>query len=217
MKYILLIIISMSIATNVFANTCSKFKSKFSSEQFSTLTKSYHYGLRYDMEQTLTALAWTESSAGLFLGSGDPSYGVYQAYLPTVINRLDLDYDPIIHNLLKHELKNNESFYTAHAITEILFWKKRRVLWWSTWASYNGGYRYENDAPQRYASKIYKRAILIGKCSHLFLLKDRNSIDKKTFELVKEYSGVSPKKIKEDYAFNFLLNYKAPFSNHLTL
>lgn len=216
MKYLLVILILISSST--FANTCSKFRAKFSSAQFSTLTKSYHYGLRYDMERTLTALAWTESSAGLFLGSGDPSYGVYQAYLPTILNRLKLKYDPIVHNLLKDELKTNESFYTAHAISEILYWKERRVVWWSTWASYNGGYRYENDAPQRYAKKIYKRAKLIGKCSHLFVLKDKNSIDKKTFDLVKEYTGVSPEFFKEDVEFGVLFDYKFSFSsiqNHI--
>lgn len=109
------------------------------------------------MSKTLAALAWTESSAGGVVSSGDPSYGIYQAYLPTVLNRLKLKNDPIIYNLIKNKLINEESFSTAHAISELIFWKTRRTTWFSTGASYNGGYRHDSNLPQQYANKIYRR------------------------------------------------------------
>lgn len=181
------------IASFSWGNSCSTFKSQFDKSQIKTLSKAYNYGLAYDMELTLTALAWTESSAGKQLGSGDPAFGVYQAYLPTILNRLKLSHDPIVTNHISSRLKKEEAFYTAHAISEILFWKERRNIWWNTWASYNGGYRFEKYMPQKYASKIHKRTKMIGQCRHLFSLMLFDNLDKKTFYLVKKYTGVSAK------------------------
>jgi len=192
MTRIFLVLLITLITDSTFGMSCEKFRSQFSDEQFQVLSKSYHYGLAYNMENTLTALAWTESSAGRFLGSGDPSYGVYQAYIPTVVNRLKLKHDPIVHNLLKVELKHNEAFYTAHAITEVLYWKERRDIWWNTWASYNGGYRYEHYYPQQYAKKIYERIKIINKCSHLFVMAPTLSLNSTTFILVAKYTGKLP-------------------------
>jgi hypothetical protein len=178
-----------------FGKSCSTFKSQFDEQQMQTLIKSYQYGLAYDMELTLTAMAWTESSAGKKLGSGDPAFGVYQAYLPTIRNRLNLPIDHIVTSHLSDRLKEDESFYTAHAITELLFWKKKRKIWWNVWASYNGGYRFDQYMPQKYALKIYQRTKEIHECRHLFeiLPFEFNFLDSKTFALVKSYSGISVK------------------------
>lgn len=212
MKQVMFTLLVLFNINQVFAQSCDSFRSQFSTKQFNVLSKSYHYGLAYDMENTLAALAWTESSAGLFLGSGDPAYGVYQAYIPTVVNRLNLKYDPIVHNLLKEELKNNEAFYTAHAISEVLFWKKRRDIWWNTWASYNGGYRYDKYYPQQYAKKIFSRIKVIKKCAHLFIMPPTETLNNQTFALVKKYTGEAAdysnlnKFIDKHYSMNFLYN-----------
>lgn len=163
--------------------TCDVFDTMVQS-QVQVLEDSYTYGLDYDYEWILPAIAWKESSAGLDTYRPDirgGSHGVYQALLDNVLWRefemrlepkLDDNGEPlavkapqIFIDWTIIQLQNNQAFAAKHAILELQFWHARSDTDWLMLTKYNGGYAGPkiNDA-KVYANKVLHYRKLLKTC-----------------------------------------------------
>ena len=148
-----------------FANS-APMQCEFSKEQVKVLKYAYKRGKPHDLQWTLAAIAWQESSAGVKLKNPKAdSYGIFGSLLTTVEARLkdkeftqSLSKVPLNRKQTVFLLKNDWEFASDFAIVELTYWKDRRSdNHRQTVASYFGGNKPNTKAAQRYADTLGKK------------------------------------------------------------
>ena len=166
-KFILIIMTSMSL----FSNSLVKELESLNTNQLVVLHNTYEAGKAFDLQLTMTAIAWHESHFGeVPINISDPSCGVFHNLLSSVANRHNIRLNNYNKNILCMKLINNYEFAFSESLNELLFWKsvhrKRSAKWSKMVMSYNAGYHYKNG-------KAYLREIQAKvKALKVFLKKD---------------------------------------------
>lgn len=165
LKYLLGAIIaigSLSFNANASVEQCS-----FSSDQTKVLKYAFERGKPYNLEWTLAAIAWQESSAGLKTKNPkSDSYGLFGSLLKTVESRLKKDEEfreslrkiPLSRKQTIFLLRNDWEFSTSFAIAELSYWKERHNgNYRKTLGSYFGGNNPNSKAAVNYVNGITKK------------------------------------------------------------
>lgn len=142
--------VPMKANAGMFNNKCDI----FSSSQLITLQQAYYSGEKYDYGWTLAAMAWRESSAGVKpINWSDPSFGPFHALITTVSKRYGA-VTPLDELELANRLVYDFDFAVEAAVSELDYWKEvHHGNWRKIWASYNGGWK----GNQEYATDIAKK------------------------------------------------------------
>jgi len=134
-----------------------------SKEQYDNLVWIYQQGKKYDLEFTLTAIAWQESKFGKYpINLSDPSGGLFHNLLGSVCCRLSLTPNQWNQSRILERLVGDREFALQQAIAELHYWEnywkvRRSTRIWSYMVmSYNGGHR----GSKKYLKEI-KRKIRI--------------------------------------------------------
>lgn len=163
---------SMSFNANASAEQC-----EFNDHQKQVLQYAYNRGKEYDLQWTLAAIAWQESSAGLKMKNPKAdSYGIFGNLLRTVEARLQdqefadtLSKTPLNRKQTIFLIQHDWEFAADFAIAELEYWKKRHNgNHRKAVASYFGGNKPNAKAAQRYADSLNKKIIYLKKsgCIH---------------------------------------------------
>lgn len=162
----LLIIIALFCSTNVYAYTCDDVES-LNYKQIEVLRKSFIYGLPYDMGNTLAAIVWKESGAGLWkINVSDPSAGIAHNHLKYSLIRLGRVDTPFSRNKLAQQLIDNDLLSLDLAMEELQYWFARHNGDWDkTRASYNAGNNWNSTAGRRYSEDIRLRTKILMDCN----------------------------------------------------
>jgi len=133
--------------------------SQFSAKQKGVLKKSYAYGKEFNLGYTLSAIAWIESSAGLYkINLGSKDCGTYQKNMPYYLKSQDILKTSFNYNRLCQRFVDDQEFAAAVAVTDLLYWKRGNT-WWTTWKSYHCGY----GQCHSYAKEIWLRIQVLKK------------------------------------------------------
>jgi hypothetical protein len=122
--------------------------------------KSYMWGLPFDMGYSMAAIAFAESSAGLYLDNpNDPSAGVHHILVWHVMDDLGIERTNENIEITMEMLASNFSLSAHYAIEVLSYWyNEHNGNWYNTWRSYNRGYYNRNESARtasiRYANKI---------------------------------------------------------------
>lgn len=196
MKKVVIFITVIMISASVLASeSCSKFEAKFNENQKRILSHAYAYGKPYDLEYSMAAIAWEESSAGeILLNYKDPAAGIYQNYAATALKRENRKVNHANKSAILLELATDEIKSTAHGISELLHWANTRKNWKDVWASYNSGKNYKERVPKEYAERIHGRIKQLKKCNSILKVNSIAELNLEVFKKVKELSGEEPRK-----------------------
>ena len=170
-------LIFLIFSTTLFSETLEKLEKQFRTltlEQQEVARTAYKLGESFNYGYTLVAIAWKESQFGIYMiNLQDPSAGVFHNNINTVMKRHKEDYldTSFQRNLIAQMLIDNIFFAAAEALSELEYWEELHKdmlnietrAYLKIWASYNGGYSYNNDRPKAYAQSIRKRIIIIKK------------------------------------------------------
>lgn len=170
-------LIFLIFSTTLFSETLEKLEKQFRTltlEQQEVARTAYKLGKNFNYGYTLVAIAWKESQFGIYMiNLQDPSAGVFHNNINTVMKRHKEDYldTSFQRNLIAQMLIDNIFFAAAEALSELEYWEELHKdmlnietrAYLKIWASYNGGYSYNNDRPKAYAQSIRKRIIIIKK------------------------------------------------------
>lgn len=128
----------------------------------------FQKGKQFNLEYTLTAIAWEESQYGKYkINLKDPSCGIFQIMPKYLINRTELEDTHWNHSRLCERLIIDNDFSISAAILELKYWenywKSKGVdrVWSRMVASYNGGFNANLDS--EYLSKIKHKINLLKK------------------------------------------------------
>ena len=139
---------------------------EFSENQVKVLKYAYNRGKPHDLQWTLAAIAWQESSAGEKLKNPNAdSYGIFGSLLTTVEARLkdkefteSLSKVPLNRSQTIFLLKNDWEFASDFALVELNYWKDRRNgNHRQAVSSYFGGNKPNTKAAKRYADTLSKK------------------------------------------------------------
>lgn len=125
------------------------------SEQKKNCTKAYKAGKPYSLGTTMAAIAYVESSCGIYKIGPTNDYGIMQINIKTALSRLKLEDTPANRKeASKHLIKNDKLSFNL-AIRELVYWKitRNRTLWIDYVSSYNQGNVIDN---YDYAGKVMK-------------------------------------------------------------
>lgn len=171
-------------------------------QQYLILSLAYSIGRKSDLELTLTAIVWKESSFGKQIANTKDgkygSFGVGQILLETAMSRNG--YKSNDERLkLKMQLLTDNVFNLEQAVKELLYWKsiyKDRMNHYDwlrlTVASYNAGWRtVKSPKGKRYADDVMLRIKAIRK----FFLTSKTFPEK----LSREHLLTIQKDVKKKY------------------
>ena len=148
------LLLAMSISLPVVASpVCDE---QFSMKQLHTMTSAYTAGKKYNLEYTLAAIVWQESSAGLYNSRKGSKFLVkspFHILLKTAYNREGCKTD-VCRTIVRNRLKYDFDYAAQHAVDELAFWSRPGVTWNSMLAHYNGGYSPNHNYPKLISSKI---------------------------------------------------------------
>lgn len=137
------------------------------------LVKTLKRAEAFDMQWTMTAIAWRESHFGRNLvGRTTPDYGVFQINIVSFKRRYaeHLKVFPLSDESIIEILKNDYNLGFVAALAELEYWKSvRGDNWFEIWASYNGGHKMYKP----YAKMIKQRIKVLKK----FLRKNPRFIE----------------------------------------
>ncbi len=141
-----------------------------SMEQKNTLQWAYEYGLKHGLGESMRAICWQESSAGLNLeNEEDGSYGRYGGKALIVATRLyktwpDQPSEAMVH-FVQRLLLTDHAFAAEHCVRELRYWQKKRGAdqWTKVWASYNAGNSWWNG--KGYAADIRAKINFLRKAT----------------------------------------------------
>jgi len=163
-----LILTLVFISLSLYASPFKKIDS-LTTEQYNNLIWIYQQGKKYDLELTLTAIAWKESHFGKYpINLSDPSGGLFHNLLGSVCCRLNLTPNQWNQSRILEKLISDKEFALQQAVAELLYWKSywkvrnKRYLWKRMISSYNGGHkgniRYYKDIVKkiRYLKRYFK-------------------------------------------------------------
>jgi len=164
--FIFLIICLMVPMMSYAASTDTFVCEKLDDSQVATIASAYMFGQKFDMGNSLSAIAWQESLAGKWkirLGR-NASFGVYHINIKTAMKRLHKKDTHFMRGIVAQHLVDNDNLSAKLAVEELKYWKKvRHSNWHKVWASYNNGYHYTKQAKQ-YALNIAAIIKKIKKC-----------------------------------------------------
>lgn len=135
----------------------------FTKDQVTALQYAHDKGKQHDLQWTLAAIAWQESSAGQVLKHPKAhSYGVFGNWLPTVEARLkdkefaeSLGKVPLNRSQTIFLLQNDWEFSADLALVELNYWKQRHNgNHHKTISSYFGGNKPNTPAAKSYAKRL---------------------------------------------------------------
>lgn len=143
---------------------------QFNDEQIEVLRYAYERGKPHDLQWTLAAIAWQESSAGVKMKNPKAdSYGIFGSLLRTVEARLQdqefansLSKTPLNRKQTVFLLQHDWEFASDMAIVELQYWQKRhngnhrKMI-----ASYFGGNKSNSKAAQSYADTLNKKIVYL--------------------------------------------------------
>lgn len=140
--------VSASITPEPEAEACPL----FSREQIDILKQSYALGEPHDLGYTLAAIAFKESSAGLYLINAMSSdYGVYQGNVKTVCKQAGVYHNDWQCNREIQKVVEDINVAAEHAIETLKYWRgyhgkraKNYIVYENTIRSYNGGFGFKN-------------------------------------------------------------------------
>lgn len=135
----------------------------FTKEQQKVLQYSYEKGKEHNLQWTLAAIAWQESSAGQKLkNKNSDSYGLYGNMLSTVNSRLkdeefkkNLPKIPLTQKQTVMLIQHDWEFAATFALVELEYWKNRhsgdrgKMI-----SSYFGGNKFNSKSAKYYRSCI---------------------------------------------------------------
>jgi len=138
-------------------------------EQYNNLIWIYQQGKKYDLELSLTAIAWQESQFGKYpINLSDPSGGLFHNLLGSVCYRLNLAPNQWNQSRILERLISDKKFALQQAVAELYYWKNywkvrnKKYLWKRMISSYNGGHKgnikyYKNIVKKvRYLKRYFK-------------------------------------------------------------
>lgn len=163
---------TFSVNANASVEQC-----EFTSSQQKVLQYAYSRGKEHDLQWTLAAIAWQESSAGEKMKNPKAdSYGIFGNLLTTVEARLKdqefaatLSKNPLNRKQTVFLIQHDWEFASDFAIAELEYWKHRHNgNHRKAVASYFGGNNPNSKAAQRYADTLNKKIIYLKKsgCIH---------------------------------------------------
>ena len=133
-----------------------------SSTQKERLQWAYDYGLEHGLGESMRAICWQESSAGLDLeNEKDGSFGLFGGKALIVATRFYKTWPyrprPELIRQSRYMLINNPRFAAAACVNELQYWQKQRGAdrWTKVWASYNAGWDWWNG--KSYAADIWAK------------------------------------------------------------
>jgi len=145
-KLLLLAILVISLSADELSNLTTK--------QLATMHWVFNKGKTFNLEYTLTAIAWEESQFGKFnINLNDPSCGIFHIMPRSLIVRTDLSDTSWNRSRLCERLMIDNEFSLSAAILELKYWKNywqsKGVprVWSHTVASYNGGFKATLNSP----------------------------------------------------------------------
>lgn len=144
MRFIFFLAIIFMAMYNLKANSLDNELKNLSYEKREVLFKIYEDGKKFDLQWTLTAIAWQESSFGKYLvNPNSQDYGIFQINLRIYKNRYkyEIEQANVNDNILIKMLTQHYGIGLTAAIAELQFWKEVRGdhRWNQIWASYNDG------------------------------------------------------------------------------
>jgi hypothetical protein len=155
--------------SSLYASSTKALEKEFKNMSFKQkqlLVKVFVIGKHFDLENTLTAIAWKESQAGLIpINVADPSCGVFHNMLSSVSRRHNNQYNTSYkRNWLCTKLITDLDFASSEAISELLYWKNyHKNNWNNIWGSYNAGFNYDSTVGKAYSKDILNRIKVIKK------------------------------------------------------
>ena len=113
----------------------------------------YKIGIQYGLANTLAGICYIESKGGKYLlNPTTEDYGIAGINIRTGLRYMNMK-DTYYHRLqLASILIKNNRLNLRIAIHELLYWKKRKVYWYSYVSAYNRG----NLGSYKYARKVSK-------------------------------------------------------------
>lgn len=148
------------------ASTETKTCDIFTQDQIKVLQFAHDKGKPYDLQWTLAAIAWQESSAGLkHKNPKADSYGIFGSLLTTVEARLkdkefadSLRKVPLNRKQTIFLLKHDWEFSSEFALAELTYWQDRHKNdHRKTVSSYFGGNRPNTTAAKGYAKSLNEK------------------------------------------------------------
>lgn len=124
-------------------------------EQKQNCANAYKVGKPYSLGTTMAAIAYVESSCGMYKVGPTNDYGIMQINIKTALSRLKLEDTPANRKeASKHLIKNDKLSFNL-AIRELVYWKitRNRTLWIDYVSSYNQGNVIDN---YDYAGKVMR-------------------------------------------------------------
>lgn len=178
---------TVDIEKKLSKQNCSNIEN-FSDKQIENIISAYIWGLPYNLEYILPAIAWQESCAGLYkVNLYDPSAGLFHLYIPSVMARhSDLKDDKYNRNKIAQMLINDDKFAASEAISELLFWKNyyKENDEWRNYnkdkfiiMSYNRGSRWQNSLKNKKSAENYYNSIKY-KIKYIENFINKNEIEK---------------------------------------
>lgn len=140
------------------------------------MMKASHYGetqMGKGWGITLAAIAFQESDLGMnVINKRTQDYGIFQNHLKTVVKR-----NKVSPNYAKAKLLNDFDYAVRETHKELQFWAKVHgknrgsVSLHKVLASYNGGYAYHKEAPQKYSKEVFANMKVLATCELVNNLK----------------------------------------------
>jgi hypothetical protein len=160
------LLISLAIPAQADKGLC---EINFTYSQKALLKQAFLIGREMGLAYSLPAIAWQESSAGLYQinlkNPDNPAAGPYQNLVKNVLKREQMRDTKANRHKVITRLISDFQFATKHAIVELRYWiKVHNGDWKKVWGSYFGGYKPD----YRYAKKIGEKAYLISKCNRIW-------------------------------------------------
>ncbi len=132
---------------------------KFNDQQKQIIVYAYRYGFKQDLGYELAAIAWKESCAGMYrVNFGDPSAGIYHAYIPSVLKLYNERDTRFMQNVYGDLLIRDKAFASKVALDMLVSWRRthngdlKNMI-----KSYHKGLRWQkNDYLNQTADEYYQ-------------------------------------------------------------
>lgn len=165
MRYLVVILMMFSSFASA-SWQCPALKARgFSNYQVAVTYNAFQEGLKKDMAYSLAAIAWSESSSGLFLRNpSDPSAGVFHVTIDNALSYIKWEDTPENRQKVEQLLIEDFTLAAEFAMINLQFWKSQYGENWKLiWRRYNGGYT-DSEASIKYAESIARKVRVISTC-----------------------------------------------------
>ncbi|MFC3847284.1 hypothetical protein ACFOPX_01875 [Helicobacter baculiformis] len=155
---------------------------KFNDQQKRIIVYAYRYGFKQDLGYALAAIAWKESCAGMYrVNFGDPSAGIYHAYIPSVLKLYNERDTRFMQNVYGDLLIRDKAFASKVALDTLISWRRthkgdlKNMI-----KSYHKGLRWQkNDYLNQGANEYYEDIVAKIKVLQSVMPTLQQSVDEK--------------------------------------